>query len=148
MTRSSGLSLHRRFALLAKPHNLVENSLGNFPLRSLGNLYYLFMADDSNRVAIGVESHALAGNIIDDNSVEILRHEFLTGILQHVFGFGRKAHHDLRLLNLRFLPQTELLENVRSGLEFERHGALALDLLPGRSFGTIVGNRGSLNHNR
>ena len=82
--RSADLSFYRRFALLAKPHNLVENALRHFPLRSLRNFDDLFVADNSNRVAVRVESHTLVGNIIDDNGGEILRHEMnnpLTGIL-------------------------------------------------------------------
>ena len=47
--------------------------MGHFYFRSLGNLDDLVAADDGHRVAVRIEAHALARNVIDHDGVEILR---------------------------------------------------------------------------
>ena len=61
-----------RLAVLAQLNDLVENTLGDFPLRGLGNFEDFVAGDDRDGVAVGVEAYAFAGNVVDHNRVEVL----------------------------------------------------------------------------
>ena len=52
--------------------------------------------DDGDGVAVGVKADAFAGNVVDDDGIEILRDQLLAGVLENVFGLGGEADDDLR----------------------------------------------------
>src|SRR5436305_3308200 len=85
-------------SVLAEPDYLVQHSLGDFPLRGFWDFHDFIPGNDGNGIAIGVESYALARDIIDDDGVEILSDELPARVLQNIFSFGGKAHKDLSSL--------------------------------------------------
>ena len=58
--------------MLAEADDLVEDALGNFPLGGFGDFDDFVAADDGDRVAIGIEADAFAGNVVDHDGIEIL----------------------------------------------------------------------------
>ena len=94
-------------AVLAEADDLVEHALGDFPLGGFGDFDHFVVGDDGDGVAVGIEAHAFARDIVDHDGVERFRDQFLAGIFQDVFGFGGEADDDLRLLFAR-----EFLQNV------------------------------------
>ena len=80
--------------MLAHAHDLVEDALGDFPLRGFGDFDYFVAGDDGDRIAVGVETDAFAGNIVDDDGVKIFADQLLAGVFQHVFGLGGEAHDE------------------------------------------------------
>ena len=83
------------FALLAQPRNLVENSLGYFPLRGFGDFDHIVARNDCYGVAVGVEADAFARDIIDDNRIQIFCEQFLASVFQNVFRLGGEPNNDL-----------------------------------------------------
>ena len=69
------------------------------------------------------------------------RHQLLARVFQYVLGFRGETDDDLRALAAR-----QLGKNVGGRLQFQRHRALALDLLLRRALGTIVGHGSGLDH--
>ena len=49
---------------------LVEDALGDFPLRSFGNVDHFFLRDDGDGVAVGIEADAFARDVIGDDGVQ------------------------------------------------------------------------------
>src|SRR5271157_3150482 len=49
--------LHRRLALLANPHDLIENPLCHFQLGGLGNFDNFVVSDDGDFIALGIETY-------------------------------------------------------------------------------------------
>ena len=56
--------------MLAQADDLVEDALGDFPFRGFGDFDDLVVGNDGDGVAVGVETYAFAGNVIDDDGVE------------------------------------------------------------------------------
>jgi len=122
--RETVSGFHWRLALLADANNLVENALRDFPLRGLRNFNDFITGDDSHFVAIGVESNAFAGNVVDYDGVELLGCQLLTGVLEDVFSLRGEAHDDLGLL-----AQRNFLENVDCRFELESERAFTFYFL-------------------
>jgi hypothetical protein len=74
MTRHIELEvrLSRGLAVVAEADDLVENALGDFPFGGFGNFDNFVVADDGDFVAVGIEADAFAGNVVDDDGIEIL----------------------------------------------------------------------------
>ncbi len=101
------------------------------------------VSDDRDRIAFGVKTNAFAGNIVDHDGVEMFCSQFLASVLQNVFRLGGKAND-----NLTGLSQSNFLQDVGRGFEFERHRAFAFELLRRGRFGPVVGDRGRFNDDR
>ena len=108
---SSGF--HRRPAPLANLDDLIEHALRHFPLRSLWHFGDLIVRDDGDFIAIGVETDAFAGYVVDHNGVKVLSYELLTGVFEHVLGLRGEAND-----NLRLLARGDFFENVSGRFQF------------------------------
>ena len=129
----------------AQLYDLIEDALGYLPLGSFGNFDDFVVGDDGDRVAIGVEADAFAGDVVDDDGVEGFGGQFLAGVFENVFGFGGKADHDgevgiRRISRVRFFVLRDFGEDVGGWFEFERGRPFALDFLLGGNSGTEIGD--------
>jgi len=112
---------------------LIENALSHIPFGGFGNFDYFVVGDDSDGIAVGVEAYAFAGNVVDDDSVNGFRGQFLAGVLQDILRFGSEADDELVLL-----VSSQFGQDVRRRLQFQSQRAFALDLLVGGVFGPVI----------
>src|SRR5271157_3974620 len=63
-------SLGGRHDSLSQLNDLVQHTMGNFPFRGLRNLNHFTGRDNRDRVAVGIETDALAENVVYDNRIE------------------------------------------------------------------------------
>src|SRR5258708_3136232 len=82
------------------------------------------MTNNGYLIAIRVEADAFARHVVDYDGIEVLGCELLAGVFEDVLGLRGKADD-----NLRLLAERNLLQDIGSRLEVERHRSLALDFL-------------------
>ena len=65
-------SIDGRLPPLPEANDLIEDALGDFPLGGFRDIDDLITRNDGDGVAIGVEPHSFARDVIDHNRVEVL----------------------------------------------------------------------------
>src|SRR5580704_5912081 len=106
--RRGWLSLRLDRGALSELYYLVQYAVGYFPFRGFGNLDHFAVRDDRDRVAVGIETNALARDVVYHDCIERFRGQLFSRVFEDVFRLGGEAYDELPGLSTG-----DLGENIR-----------------------------------
>jgi hypothetical protein len=79
-------------------YDLIEDALRDLPLGGFRDFHDFIAGDDGDGIAIGIEAHTFAGNIVYDDAIEVFRNQLLASVLENVLCLRGKSDYNLRTL--------------------------------------------------
>ena len=120
---------------------MIDKQCSNIILAHQFQFGYAIRSDHGDNIGVGLKSSPLHLQIIGNDHIQILLHQFLLGILQHIFGFHRESTKELAGL----FVITQKFQNIVRALQRDAKFSIRfLDLFICNLGWTVIGNGSSL----